>query len=286
MRKLLTSLRPSRRVALALKLLITAAVCWILYRKLDWARLEQVWSEADLWLLFPALLAIAASKLASVPRLELHLAAAGCRIGFGENARLYLAGMYYSLFLPGGIGGDGYKAYWLRNRYQLPLRDLALALFLDRLSGLIGLGIWTLALFFMSDLPEQLLLTAGMLPFLSAAVLDVGLWLKSLLWSLVVQGLQLLGALLILEALHVSAERLIYLLVFLASSVVSSLAPFTIGGVGSRELVFAYAADFLPLSGDVSVLLAFLFFLLSALFSLTGVYYVFRSDRIADKSTP
>jgi uncharacterized membrane protein YbhN (UPF0104 family) len=266
---------------MGLKLLLTVAAAWILYRKLDWQRLEQVWQAAEHWLLVPAFLAIAASKAASVPRLGLHLAAADCPISWRENARLYLAGLFYSLFLPGGIGGDGYKAYWLHRQYGQPVPKLVGALFLDRLSGLLALGLWTLILFWVSGLPSKLQWEPPYVVLAGALVLGAGVWVRSLLWSVVVQGFQLLGAWLLLLAIGLHAHQLLYLLVFLTSSVISTVVPVTLGGVGSRELVFAYAAEVLPLAKDASVLVAFLFFLLSALLSFSGVYYVYRSDRIA-----
>ncbi len=278
--------RLPRPLQTVLKLLLTGAALWILYRKIDWQRLEQVWQAADHWLLVPAFLAIVASKAASVPRLGLHLSAVSCPIDWRENARLYLAGLFYSLFLPGGIGGDGYKAYWLHRQHGYAIPRLVLALFLDRLSGLLALAGWTLVLFLFSGLASQLRWEPPFLVLGTALLLRAGLWVPSLLWSVVVQGLQLLGAWFLLLALGLDGHQLLYLLVFLASSVVSTVVPVTLGGVGSRELVFAYASDVLPLAKDASVLVAFLFFVLSALLSLSGLYYVYRSGRIATQPHP
>jgi glycosyltransferase 2 family protein len=33
--------------------------------------------------------------------------------------QLYLLGIYYNLFLPGGIGGDGYKIYLLKQKIKI-----------------------------------------------------------------------------------------------------------------------------------------------------------------------
>lgn len=63
-----------------------------------------------------------------------------------------------------------------------------------------------------------------------------------------------------------------YLFVFLVSSTVSVL-PLTIGGVGARELVFVLAHDYVGIDQNVAVAFSLLFFLISMLTSLFGLFF-------------
>jgi uncharacterized protein (TIRG00374 family) len=91
--------------------------------------------------------------------------------------------------------------------------------------------------------------------------------------SLGVQIAQVIAAILILKALGHNQSISPYIFIFLISSVVAVI-PFTIGGVGAREMTFLYAADILRLDLNTSVALSLLFFLITALVSLTGIVYM------------
>jgi uncharacterized membrane protein YbhN (UPF0104 family) len=83
----------------------------------------------------------------------------------------------------------------------------------------------------------------------------------------------------ILQALNIEVSTLEYLFIFLISSIVSVL-PLTIGGIGSRELVFLYGALWLGLEEDRSVGISMLFFLITAFVSLLGIWYHFRKPTL------
>jgi uncharacterized membrane protein YbhN (UPF0104 family) len=70
-----------------------------------------------------------------------------------------------------------------------------------------------------------------------------------------------------------------YLFVFLLSSVVAVI-PFTIGGIGAREIAFLYAAGYLNLDTSLSIALSLLFFFITVLVSLTGIVYVYRPESV------
>ena len=51
---------------------------------------------------------------------------------------LCYVGMFYNLFLPGGIGGDAYKVYQLRKYHQGRTFAIVQAMIFDRLNGFLG----------------------------------------------------------------------------------------------------------------------------------------------------
>ncbi|MGB3151142.1 MAG: lysylphosphatidylglycerol synthase domain-containing protein, partial [Maribacter sp.] len=97
----------------------------------------------------------------------------------------------------------------------------------------------------------------------------------SIWYSALLQLAQLASVWFIMKALGIELDHLAYLVIFLISSIVSVL-PLTIGGIGSREVTFFYGATFLNLNENISVSISVVFFLITALISLIGVWYHFK----------
>jgi hypothetical protein len=197
--------------------------------------------------------------------------------------------MYYNLFLPGGIGGDGYKVYYLKRHANLPVKKAITVVLFDRVTGVLALAFMCLLL--ISFLPEW---NAGTYTGIFSGVLLVAgfyyiVWKffriyypflnQTNIQSLGVQAAQLICAFFILLALGENKDTVTYLFVFLVSSVIAVI-PFTLGGIGARELTFLYAARLLNLDITVSVSLSLLFFLITALVSLAGMPFSLRPEWI------
>ncbi|MGZ8525218.1 MAG: lysylphosphatidylglycerol synthase domain-containing protein, partial [Chitinophagaceae bacterium] len=91
------------------------------------------------------------------------------------------------------------------------------------------------------------------------------------------QGFQLLSFLCILSALQINTSSPAELaLVFFVSSVISAL-PFSIGGIGTRELTMATGAAYFHFSATKMVTASLLLFLLIVISSLAG--WAISSDR-------
>jgi uncharacterized membrane protein YbhN (UPF0104 family) len=262
------------------------------FRKTDMSSLQELLKRIDLFLLALAFLFFIISKVLSAFRLNLFFHAVEITIPSKMNLRLYWLGMFYNLFLPGGIGGDGYKVYYLHKNMNAPVKMSILALLFDRVTGLVALGV--LCILFgiivqQNIIPDHyLMLTAGIGILLFYFI--VYRWFRKFyrflhltnIQSLGVQIAQVISAWLILMALGYDQYPVSYLLVFLISSVVAVI-PFTIGGVGAREITFLYAADMLKLDLPVSIALSLLFFFITALVSFTGIWYVIRPELVNRK---
>ena len=195
--------------------------------------------------------------------------------------------MFYNLFLPGGIGGDAYKGYVIRQKFKVPTKRVVATLLLDRLSGLLLLVNFAciLGLFLPANELQGLKWLFGLcivLSLLSFWILNkrffdylYPIYWKSVGFSALVQLSQILCALLLLYSLNLDDHAMPYIFIFLISSVVAVL-PLTIGGIGSRELVFFYGALWLSLDESSSVSMSILFFSITALVSLCGIYYHFK----------
>jgi len=105
---------------------------------------------------------------------------------------------------------------------------------------------------------------------------------KSILLSTGVQLAQLVAVFCILLAFEIAIDKSLYLFIFLVSSIVAVL-PLTIGGIGSREVVFLYGALWLGLEEDVSVSISLVFLAITALVSFAGIYYHLKPPQLTAK---
>ena len=297
--------KSKRFLKTVLKFAITIAALYFVFRKIDITQVLGLYKQANLLLLLLALTAFALSKLVSAFRLNLYFRTIDIHISERTNIRLYLLGMFYNLFLPGGIGGDGYKVYLLQKQYQSGTKKILGAVLSDRISGMLALVV--LALIGTSILSFNSFniqhsafnnqhylfrLSFLLIPFLFLAYyyflkIIYPYFLKINLitfgYGFVVQLLQVLCAWLLLLALGEHENHLAYLLIFLVSSAVAVL-PISIGGVGVRELTFLYGSQLLNVDMNVAVGISFMFYLITALVSLAGLWYVFRPVGMTDSS--
>lgn len=286
--------RPKRWAITALKFLVTGAALVFVFRKIDFPTILEIYKNANVFLLVLALLLFTASKLMSALRLNLFFHRTDLLLGQGTNMKLYLLGMFYNLFLPGGIGGDGYKIYLLNRDHQVKAKRVLAAVFADRASGIVVL--WVLALVFLLFVPAVPyrwlagiavpLLLAGL--FLGLKVLFreyVSVFTPVVLYSFGVQLLQVLCAYSILLAFHFEGVSFPYLILFLVSSIVA-IIPITIGGAGARELTFLFGAQYLGVDQSLSVGLSLMFYFISVVVSFCGLYYVIRPYNRGAAATP
>lgn len=269
-------------VKVLLKLTITVAALWYVFSRLQLQEVLGTIARLNLLFLFGALLLFALSKMLSSLRLNRYLGSIGIHISELSNMKLYLLGMYYNLFLPGGIGGDGYKIYLLNKKFEVPAGRIFWTVLMDRIIGLVALGCLAVLLFcFIPGMENYAAFIWLLIPLSMGAcylvfrrffsyMLPV-FWITNL-QSLGVQLLQLFSALLILFSLKANADLAAYLFVFMVSSMVAVL-PLTIGGIGSREFTFMLGAQWLGLDLHLSIALSLIFYLITALCSLGGLIY-------------
>lgn len=266
-------------------MVLTGLALFLVFRKIDTEQLWQITKTIHWLWLVPAVFTFVLSKLFTAFRLNLYFKNIGLIISEKLNIKLYLIGMFYNLFLPGGIGGDGYKVYLLNKHYQTFVKSLVKASLLDRLGGLVAIVFLLLVLIipvnltlpFASQIPWELMVGIAALLVFPAFWLIQKLLFKAFLpsfwkanaWSMAGQLAQLVCAWFILKSLGVTENFLAYQLVFLLSSIVAVL-PLTIGGVGARELVFVYAHTYAGIDEAIAVAFSLIFFLITALVSLTG----------------
>jgi len=283
-------IKVSGPVKALLKLGFTIAALWFVFSKIPFKEVLDSLQGLSPWPLFPAVIAFILSKYLSAVRLRRFFQATGIPIGAVFNLKLYLLGMFYNLFLPGGIGGDGYKIYLLNRRFGVRATRILWTVLADRASGLLALLVLGVGLYYLTPLRAGAF--HGWIWFLAPLALAAAylllwkllpslrlLYVPTTLYSLGVQVAQILSAWLILTAIGSGGNPTGYLFLFLVSSIVAML-PITVGGVGTRELTFLLGSGMLGLDTGVAVGLSLMFYLISLLVSFCGIYYLLRPGEL------
>lgn len=269
---------------LILKITFSAlAICYV-FSKLDLSAIGTAIFRANPWWLMGALLVYVSSQLVSAFRLSSLFGAMNLHISHKTNIRLYWLGMFYNFFLPGGVGGDGYKVFFINKYFKTPVKSLLAAIFADRLSGLSVILVYLLALVYYIEysFPYQGFLFL-LIPLVSGGyylfLYIFGRRMTKAFWqvsgySLAVQGLQMITAIFILMSMDaITAQQTHdYLFLFLLSSIASAV-PLTLGGIGAREMTFAIGSQYLGTNQEYAVALSLLFYLISLASSLPGIVY-------------
>lgn len=260
---------------------------WYVTKKIDWSLTWTLLQQSNKSWLMGAVLFVAASKVVSTFRLNIYFKNIYIDLPVSNSLKLYWLGMFYNLFLPGGIGGDAYKVILLNREYKdVPAKKIAAAVLLDRISGVVALGLLAVLFYFAiySGSSYSWILVAAILP--GFVVYYFGIkkifpsflpgFYSTFLLGLAVQLLQVICVLCIMQSIHIAGHFTEFQLLFLLSSIVAIL-PFTIGGLGAREVVFLWGATQFSLDPHQAVYISILFYLFHLLVSLPGLRWVYKN---------
>jgi glycosyltransferase 2 family protein len=269
---------------LILKIAISAVCLWYISGKLDYSKTVEAVKTANPWMLLASILCFCFSKALSSFRLNIYFRNIDVHLSELTNLKLYWLGMFYNLFLPGSISGDAYKVIRISSLYGINYKKATAAVLLDRISGLIALVIiaaffWVIVFKFTAlsiivlaggilTLPISWFIVKKFFPYFLP-----GYW-PTFGWGMAVQLFQVLSMYCIMAGLHIQTQEIHYLLLFLISSVVAVL-PFTIGGLGAREMVFFWGASFFLLDKQIAVSVSLLFYATSVISSALGLPFIF-----------
>ncbi|MFZ4260986.1 lysylphosphatidylglycerol synthase transmembrane domain-containing protein [Sphingobacterium sp. HJSM2_6] len=278
-----------------IKVIITLAALYWVSTKISFSELKQALQNCNPLFLVLALILYLCSILVASSRLNSFFKAIGLEISERYNFRLYQLGLLYNFFLPGGIGGDGYKIFFLKKNFQVSRRKLLGAIFFDRLSGLWALTIISGALIiFMPRLAIPNSVTISVLAIGTISYLYLlrlffkqffGNFIITHFKALCVQGLQTSSAICILYAMNFDGKFSPYIFIFMVSSLVA-IVPSIGGAIGLRETVIFSLATYLKLDEHLAVTISLIFYLISLVVASSGIYYIFRPKRLGTEKLP
>ena len=219
------------------------------------------------------------SQIISSERLRYILNNNNFIISFKKNFTLYLIGLFYNFFIPGGIGGDAYKSFLMNKKFDWKLSKVVKLLLLDRL---IGLGVLCCILVSLYELIflrfnfTYLILTIILFYITGYYLVKVifknqNIYLKSFIYSSVSHFVQFISLFIISYALGIENNYLEIITVFILSSIFSV---FSFGGIGIREYIFLSSAPILSFSPELAASIGLLFTISAAISSLPGCVYI------------
>ncbi|MEN8125619.1 MAG: lysylphosphatidylglycerol synthase transmembrane domain-containing protein [Bacteroidota bacterium] len=270
------------------KISISVFLLYLVFTKISFGEIWNTIKSVKTHFIVLALLFFILSQWVSAKRLLLFFKEKGFDLSNKSNNILYLIGMFYNFFIPGGIGGDAYKVYVLNKNFKWSLKTLTAAVFVDRFMGLTAIGILISILSFNLIpssylywlVPIAIIMIIGISYFFVKHFFNdfLNIFNKALLFSLLIQLLQVGSVIFIILSLENSTLNFInYIVIFLISSVLSI---FSFSGIGIREYVFYEASILLNIDSSIAVSIGVLFSIITAMVSLLGIIYHFKKPKL------
>lgn len=269
-------------ISTILKIGLSIFLLYLVFTKISFT---EIWITLKNVKLTYALLAIVfflLSQWISAKRLLLFFKEVQFDLSEKSNNILYLIGMFYNFFIPGGIGGDAYKIYVLNKKFKWSAKTLTAAVFMDRFMGLTAIGILLSILivnaipfsYYIWFLPVILLIIIGVSYVIMKRFFNsfLSVFTRSLSYSILVQTLQILCVMSIIYGLDDHLNYINYVITFLVSSVLSI---FSFSGIGVREYIFYQASSILDINSSIAVTVGLVFSIITALISFIGIVFHF-----------
>ncbi|MDD5327343.1 MAG: lysylphosphatidylglycerol synthase transmembrane domain-containing protein [Phycisphaerae bacterium] len=121
-----------------LRFAIAAAALYMAFRKEDLRQVGHDLMVPSFWAIAGAMGLYIVSQLIFVSRWYLLLRVQSIKIGYWPAVRLHFLGLFYNNCLPGSVGGDFLRAWYVTKHTEKKL-EAALSVFVDRAVGLFGI---------------------------------------------------------------------------------------------------------------------------------------------------
>ena len=267
------------------QIIVTVFFIYYTLSKIGLHQILEVVQSADLLFILFASIVYFLSQIISSDRLWFILKENNLMISSKENIKLYMIGIFYNFFIPGGVGGDAYKGVLMNKKFQWSLKKIYKLLILDRLIG-FGVIVCLILVFsgFILDLEFILEFVVFLVPlyvllFFFGKVLvqkifnNEIIYTRSFFISHLIQILQFGSIILILISLGVTDNYFTFLYIFLISSVLSI---FSFGGIGIREYVFLTLATYTSVSPDIATSVGLIFTFSALVSSVPGLFFLMK----------
>lgn len=275
------------------------SIYWVLHH-INIQELIQTSKQLDPFYMMLAMIFMNVAFYFSATRIHFYLTNDGGLIDKPSAIAITYIGLFFNHFLPGGIGGDGYKVWMASRRLMIPWKRALQLVLSDRASGLwwlcIFLGVGALVPFSGNLLPWW----SGIL-WIMVTCLGYLFGLKYILHetkktalmasrhSFFVQLSTLVVAFALFSAIPDFSQEggslLVWFMLFLVSNIVACI-PISVGGVGLRELTFLYGGVWWGVDVQIGVTFALMFYAVNVLTALGGIYFLFAPQyRFSEKGS-
>ena len=267
------------------QIIVTVFFIYYTLSKIGLNKILEVIKSADLLFILFASIVYFLSQIISSERLWFILKENNLIISSKENIKLYMIGIFYNFFIPGGVGGDAYKGVLMNKKFQWSLKKIYKLLILDRLIGfgvilclIIVFSGFILDLEFISEFNFVLAPLYALLFFVGRVLVqkifnNEIVYTKAFFISHIIQILQFGSIILILFSLGVTENYFTFLYIFLISSVLSI---FSFGGIGIREYVFFTLASNTAVGPDIATSVGLIFTFSALISSVPGLFFLIK----------
>lgn len=125
-------------ISYLLRFIVAGTALYLAFRGENFSEVLDVLLGLNLWIFAGAMGIYFIGQLIFVMRWSLLLKAQSIKIGYWPAVRLHLLGLFYNNCLPGAVGGDLPRA-WYVTRHTDKKLEAALSVFVDRAIGLAGM---------------------------------------------------------------------------------------------------------------------------------------------------
>jgi uncharacterized membrane protein YbhN (UPF0104 family) len=297
-----------KTLLLLVKLAVSALSLYVVFSKIDVREFALMFVRIGPFFFLAAVMPYVLAQVASTWRWKLLLPG---HFRFGRLFSLYMIGSFFNSFLPGVIGGDAIKAYYLNKDARKISLTLA-SVFMDRYFGyatlmLIGISVFPFTYQYFGGTAYRWLMPGIFAAFVVASILFFGLklgkrigsvgeiyeyfgklkgrWdiiIKAVLLSLVVQLLNFLMVIILAVAMgeHIP---LLPLFVFLPIIITVTTIPISVSGLGVREGSFVLLLGLLRVRPEVATSLSLSWFIANFFGGLPGLVAYIRHKEVLVK---
>lgn len=270
-----------------IKIAISIFLLYFVFTKISIGEILETIRGVNPYFLILSITCFLLSQWISAKRLLIIFHEVGFNLSKESNNILYLIGMFYNFFIPGGIGGDAYKVFILNKKFKWEVKTLTSAVFVDRFIGLTAIGI-LISLLAYNSLPYRSLfwlIPVSIVIIIGTAFIILkhflpkflNVYSRTLIISILVQLLQIASVIFIIMSLDNHGNYINYILIFLISSVLSI---FSFSGIGIREYIFYEASLLLEIDSSVAVTIGLIFSIITATISLFGIVFHFKNYKL------
>jgi glycosyltransferase 2 family protein len=144
--------RNSKYISYVVRFGVAGTALYLVFRGEDPRQVGDILLGLNPWILAAAVGLYVLGQLIFVTRWSLLLKVQSIHIGFWPAVRLHFLGLFYNNCLPGAIGGDLPRAWYVTKHTEKKL-EAALSVFVDRVVGLTGMLIMAFGCYWF--VPEQ-----------------------------------------------------------------------------------------------------------------------------------
>ena len=274
-----------KNVKLLIKILFIIFAFWFIFKKIPLSEFKNIKIQNP-FLLLLAFILYNLSQIISAKRIDTYLKEIKINMKFKSQLILYYLGMFYNTLLPGGIGGDGYKAYKYQKEFNTGYKKIIKALLIDRISGLFAIFFIISILSLFTSIKYAVFLTLLIIaPFILYFIHKFFFiefkkaFFKSFIYSFIIQSLQGVVFILILFSIGINIKLIDLVILFFISSIISVI-PISIGGIGLRELTFLYGSKLIHIEPAPIIMAGFLFFLTNLFSSAIGGIFILKERNV------